>query len=1546
MNTVKGLLKKVTALLIVISIIMAQFAIVGEVLVSYAIDMVKTNNENIEVLAYFENSQGEKVTEIQSEIDETLTLKIDVTVKNEKGYGGYFDGEIELQDANFKLKDESKIEMHISAGETKTIEKEVIYADNQNMNETYLGKESLVLLKGKYVNSKKEYNIEGTAKVIVNWVSNQDAESEMKMEVLTNHAYNEEQNKILQVLVEEKVKDNSYPVKNVQIEIDKPEGVKEVKVHKRELNATNGNKELTYTVNEQEGKLVINIDNTENIVWSKKGTDTIVVTYELEDETNIEEIKGVTKTTLYDGKELTAEAKAEISEDKDGSATSSIIEKEEEIYKGKIYTGEEREYTTATNVNIDYVEAIEKIEIEEKEAVYVTKQNEEKDANIEYVSSKVNKSNIEKIFGQEGFINIEDQNGNIVANINKDTETDENGNVIIHYLEGVTEIKVTTSKPEATGILNIVNSKKIKESLSKEEVENLAGIKEKVTVNGKEEETTIELRETETVATLNLENNTISTISEEEQTIRMIAKLDTSDESKELYKNAKVRITLPEEIKGITIKQAKALYRNGLEIKSANVNKNSEGKQEIEIAFEGEQTAYDKNGGLQIYLEFTVKTDKLTPSKTSIIKMVYVNENKNVEKEVEAEVNFESQYGLMVYNEISNYNQAEETKNAIDGDITARLDVNENERQASLKTIIINNYSEELENVAVNTEIEKQDVEAKTIETLKPGEITEITTNIDIPENLEYNEQLNVTQKVNYTFMNKELTKSANIILKTEEKLIEKELKQEEPVETKTDSGITANIVAVSAGEQLENESNIFEGQTIKYKVTISNNSGKDYSNVKLKAVQTNSKVFDYVEEEIFNATEGETLKEHYYKVAENTEKDLGTIESLPNGESYSFEYEVIANELNGQEELKTFGTITLSSADGLNESVKTIENTIKKAILKVTIEDGETRENTWYEKNKTAALIKVTNLNEQDINNAIVKIAFSSNLSLNGIDNFSLNQYADRVTLKGIEKNSDGETIVTLNISTIAKGETVEFYAKATMNEIEEKNSDDMSIVAKAIIDSNTYTSNEFTRTYYQSKKKIVASMDALTSNDEKITENTVVEDGEKVTFIATITNNDEKDVNVELADSLVDGLNFEKITIVENSEEEDITDKSVNNQVLLYDLKLGANDTKQVKLDVKINTDYLSDENVTNTFNISSKDNLNNYEYVSKFKANKVASSDFINPVVPNNEKATVRGTAWIDKNANGTRDIDEERVKDLKVRVINAETAKISEVNTKTLEDGTYSLTLEKGKYILAFMYDNEKYSLAMYQANGVSSDLNSDVITRTITIDGNSETVATTDEISLTSNLNNIDIGLVEKKNFDMKLEKFVEQIVVTNASGTKTYNQDNSQTLAKVEIPAKYLDGSNTVIVYKFRVTNVGDVEGYVSSIVDYLPKSLKFSSDLNPDWYQSGENIYNSSLSNTKILPGESKEIQLLVTKTMTNSNTELVENRAKIETSKNSLGIEDKTEDNAKAEVLIGITTGVTAVGIFATTLTLTVAICGITYLVYRRYFNKRIRI
>ena len=111
------------------------------------------------------------------------------------------------------------------------------------------------------------------------------------------------------------------------------------------------------------------------------------------------------------------------------------------------------------------------------------------------------------------------------------------------------------------------------------------------------------------------------------------------------------------------------------------------------------------------------------------------------------------------------------------------------------------------------------------------------------------------------------------------------------------------------------------------------------------------------------------------------------------------------------------------------------------------------------------------------------------------------------------------------------------------------------------------------------------------------------------------------------------------------------------------------------------------------------------------------------------------------------------------------------------------------------------------------------------------------------------------------------------------------------------------------------------MDAYVNSIVDYIPAGLKFSSELNKDWYEVENNLHTNSLENQSIAPGESKEINLVLTKTKADGNAELINNMAEVYEAYNIYGIKDSNSSEANknkeendlgsADLMISIQTG-----------------------------------
>ena len=330
-------------------------------------------------------------------------------------------------------------------------------------------------------------------------------------------------------------------------------------------------------------------------------------------------------------------------------------------------------------------------------------------------------------------------------------------------------------------------------------------------------------------------------------------------------------------------------------------------------------------------------------------------------------------------------------------------------------------------------------------------------------------------------------------------------------------------------------------------------------------------------------------------------------------------------------------------------------------------------------------------------------------------------------------------------------------------------------------------------------------------------------------------------------------------------------------------------------------------------------------------------------------------IKGTAWLDENSNGARENSEKIFSGIKVTLINAKTGDIiidrttgKAKETVTASNGTYEFdNLVQGEYIVVFYHNSEIYGLTEYAKNGVSTELNSDVILTNLKENDKTITVAVTNTIKIEENsISGMDLGLVINKTADLRLDKFVSQITVQNKQGVKSYTYDNT-TLAKVDIRTKYLAGSVVVVEYSIVVKNEGNLPAYAKQIVDYMPADFKFNSDLNSNWYAGNDgNLYSTELANTIINPGESKTIKLILTKTMTENNTALSNNRAEIYEQYNELGLVDidstpnnqaqGEDDIGAANVIISPATGAEV------TYTCTILV-GLVILATGIYFIKR---
>jgi uncharacterized repeat protein (TIGR01451 family) len=180
----------------------------------------------------------------------------------------------------------------------------------------------------------------------------------------------------------------------------------------------------------------------------------------------------------------------------------------------------------------------------------------------------------------------------------------------------------------------------------------------------------------------------------------------------------------------------------------------------------------------------------------------------------------------------------------------------------------------------------------------------------------------------------------------------------------------------------------------------------------------------------------------------------------------------------------------------------------------------------------------------------------------------------------------------------------------------------------------------------------------------------------------------------------------------------------------------------------------------------------------------------------------------------------------------------------------------------------------------------------------------------------------DIEKIKVKYYDLALRKWVTESIVTYEGKTTVTKTGNTAEMdpeppAKVEIRGSRLSKTTVKFRFKIRVTNEGEIAGHVGEISDYIPEGLKFVQADNPKWKEVEGKVVTDQLKDTLLEPGDSAEVEIVLTWINGQNNLGLKTNVAEI--SKDDGDDIDSTPDNNKdgeddqddAPVIISITTG-----------------------------------
>lgn len=1581
---VKQILRKTIALFLVMVMTMGNVSLIGtNVYAAFEeLEQQKTesSDKNVSFDTYFQvgNTRMHGVT-----LDAKQEAYVNFEVK--VGNGFLKDSTISLNNANFEIESieaqsidgivknstANTIELNqINSNKTVTISAKIKMGHPEYVETNYCQRETTATFVSNYTNIKgKENTINAQINVGISWIAN-ELQTSIDSNVQKYMQFGDKA--VIETKITSTLNENVLPMKNTNIKVTVPKVgenlPKEVRVHAISTKATNGitNGESfnadNWNYNSESGELTINVENTANqegkVAW-KNGTDEYIVTYIYETTETIPAIEIKAQNTITTYTEATAENSIEKTEaiTLNGSYVDYGITGTEKVSKGYIYANSvyETNYNENITANISYKDATEGLIFTKDVEAYNT-DNGKTAADAYYKSTIISKLNFEKILGQEGQIKI--FNGEtLLGTIDKNTQPDENGNLVYNYTANYNTIRIETTKPVEEGIINIENNKAITATSSynyetQKIIRNIETTLIGTSANQEAQTQTAitNLEETTTKAHVEIGTPNLSTVVTNEN-VEIRAVLEADDITDDLYKNPTVRIELPEEVESINVKSANVLFGDGFQISSIGIESN----RILHIALAGEQTQYitDNNKGITVIINADINVRKTATSAEKQVTMNITNE-KAISLENEGvsstPLNIVAPKGVITLNS---------AKNTLTGEAGTSLGENKKEIELQRKAkeqivqytnTVINNNGGTISNLKIlGTIPSKGDKYGSTIDTkfasnvesaeglditvyyseninattdlnnaengwkaeitenskaylvevnsaVKQGQELNFTYNVDLGENLEYGVKAISSYKVEYTEgtgTENQLASLDNVNL-AKYAIAEAEQNQTTPTETVEATPVllkTEDGVKLEASLSNDAAETVDVDDVITYTVKVKNTGSIVAENLKAQITVPDGACY-VVREKVDSYNEDYVEKEDKTIIKE--------IEKVEPGQTVNISFNLKAKEEKSIE----------INADILNETEKycttnIISTKIEKMDFTVKMEEIYTRDENEERESKQQVnipilyVISINNKNESEkLKNITAKVKIPENVD------YSSTVINDEENPKNVKYD---ENTRELNI----KLDDIEKYSTENQDWMREiylyvipNNTDESYIQAEVTGNKKTVLSNKCQIAAIPMRVEVSA-----TANKES---GYITEFEDDIIYTIKMKNNSEQEIsNIDLEVNLPN--EFEYSTSYINGEEK-LLKESDDEKTLT---RIGIDLEPGEEYEVKIVTNVYIEKKIDNDINLSTRIKIDKLKFSKEFNYILEKEHNNDNPDNPDDNKGTykISGTAWLDANKDATITEGETKVANIPVKALDKD-GNVKATAT-TAEDGTYTLQgLAKGTYTVIFEYDSSKYMLTEYQKEGTEESKNSKVV------DGsyNGKKVATTNNITIdNTSIANINIGLIEGSNFDLSLNKKVTQISMANTKTTKTKKYDTQ--LAKIDLDYKYINSTKIAVEYEITVTNEGDIPGYASKIVDYLPEGFDFSSELNKDWYTSGNGIETNALEKELINPGESKTVTLVLTKNMTENGNGIYSNTAEIAEAYNDYAKEDSDstpgnnkegeDDQSSANVILGLKTG-----------------------------------
>lgn len=1574
---VKQIVNKFVAMLIILALTMGNLLLVATE--SYAAyeeleqQKIVSSDKNVSFDTYF--YVGENIHSVTLDIAKESIINFEINV----GDGYLKNPVIELSNRNFDITgieyqnidgivesfEANKIMLNQISSKTKVIISAKIKLNHGDVVEAdYLGRETTAIFSGNYTNIKgKTSEISLNIAVRIDWLA--DATSNIDENVEKYMFLNNKT--IIQTKVTSGINESVLPIKNTNINIAVPKindvYPEEIRVRAKSTVATNGISNGNYfgtdnyKYDKETGVLQINVENnpnSENKISWKNGTDEYIINYIYEGVQNVSSIKlrPTNNITTYKDVQAANGTEKEVEIAPTGNNVNFSINANESISKGFMYAASnyETEYKSIWEADISYVDATDILIFQQNTDKFIEESGKAEYVNSYYKQIKVNRDNFNKILGQDGKIEIYNID-TLIGEINKDTGLDENGNYIFEVQGEVANLMIKTTKPVTEGRIVIENTKKItaQSPYTFEQIKTFKTIENSLVGSSLNQEVqdlkvNTNLTETSTKSSIQIGKENLSTIVTNKD-VEIRAVLEADDITDDLYKNPTIEIALPEEVQKIDIKSGNILFADQMEIASLEIVDNNI----IRLVLSGEQTNFitDGNKGITIILNVDLTLNRTSPSREAQTTMKVTNE-KAVTIENDgisvAQTNIVAPTGIIALNSVSNTKTGEMVTSLEKDEEGLTIERNTAKQIATYTDTIINNNEVTISNVKIigniptendsmgstlNAKIASNIISAEGVnytvyytankdansdindmnngwsteiventaqymiainENIEQGRILNFSYNLELPENLEYGEKAISTYKVEYTegeMASGEVASTSSIPFI---KYAVAEADQTPAIQTQP-----ATPVSLSTGDGVVLEAKLednlvdnttYQGSYVTYTVKVENKGSITANNVVAR--------MDIPEGLVYATTDGGSYAED--ETIKTAELQLGTIEAgkTATGVIYLGVTGNIENEIKLKANIKCDELEEMYS----NEiSLKTGENIVEEVTFHF-----ENDSNTPIVGRESVFYMDIIN-EESTINNLEIKIQIPEEYNYNDVELYNMDKLDEKDMPEEVSSSnftkSYKDGILTINIKKLDFELDLELTLTPNKEMAQSKLTALLSYDRKSQIVST--------------KDLQIKKLDVSAKIDATYGDGAYIKNGDIVKYTITLTNNGGVNSSQLLSLKYADEFEFEYLKILVDGEEittKNSTDLELVNNLIVFQTDVLVNSSKVIEISVPLSIEGTQNKEISNTLELY---NLN-IKNIYKYKIEKNNDSD--KPEDNEKEKTyNISGTAWVDTDNNGKMDDSENKLSGIPVKAINSTGEE--KASTTTSENGTYTLeNLPAGDYTVIFEYDSSKYILTKYQADGIEESVNSNVIESNL----NGRKVATTNTIKISDrNIANINIGLVQGTKFDLSLNKKVTQISMVNSKRKLELAYDTQ--LAKMDLDYQYIDSTNLAVVYEITITNEGDVPGYATKIVDYLPKEFDFSSELNKDWYKQGNNIETKVLANNLINPGESQTVTLVLTKSMTENDNGIICNTAEIAETYNEFALKDSDstpgnnkegeDDISSANVILGLRTG-----------------------------------